>query len=111
MLRLSIQRPGLTDLHDLAGPHHRHAIGDHLDERKVVRDEEIREASLLLQLLHQVENLRADRHVQRRHWFVTYDQLRLEGHRWSAAATIRGTPDHVQPMSSMPLMFDLVVEA
>ena len=54
---------------------------DVLDHRQVVRDEQVGEAELLLQVLEQVDHLRLDRHVERRHRLVADDQLRLDRER------------------------------
>ncbi len=55
------------DLDDAAEVHHRDARRDVLDDREVVRDEEVREAEAALQVLQQVDDLRLHRHVERRH--------------------------------------------
>ena len=39
-----------------------------------MRDEQVRQSVTVLQVLHQVEDLRLDRHVQRRHRLVGHDQ-------------------------------------
>ena len=49
--------------------------------RKIVRDEEIGEMPLALQPLHQIENLRLDRHVERRDRFVGDDEVGIGGER------------------------------
>ena len=48
---------------------------------QVVRDEQVREAELLLQLLQQVDDLRLNRNVQCRHRLVRNDEIRLGGDR------------------------------
>ena len=48
---------------------------------RVVGDEEIGQAELLLQVLQQVDHLGLDRHVERRHRLVADDQLGLDGER------------------------------
>src|SRR5689334_18343648 len=49
-----------------------------LDNRETVSDEEIRQLQLLLQLFEQVDDLCLDTHIQRRHRFITDDELRLD---------------------------------
>ena len=49
--------------------HHGHAVGN----------EEITDAELFLQILHQVENLRLYGHIQRRNGLVADDDLRRYG--------------------------------
>ena len=68
---------GRTDLDDVAPRHHGDAVGDVADDREVVRDEDVGEAELLLQVLHQVDHLRLDRHVERADRLVGDDDLRV----------------------------------
>ena len=51
------------------------------NDGEVVRDEEIGEAELALEVFEQVENLRLDRDVERRYGFVADNELRTEGER------------------------------
>ncbi len=53
------------DLDDAAEVHHADAVGDVVHDREVVRDEEVREPELALQVAHQVQHLRLHRHVER----------------------------------------------
>ena len=48
------------------------------DDREVVRDEQIREVELLLQLLEQVDDLRLDRDVERGDGLVGDDEVRVD---------------------------------
>src|SRR6185437_5891974 len=50
-------------------------------DREVVRNEDIGEAEAVLQVAQQVEDLRADRDVQRRHRLVADDQFWLDRER------------------------------
>ena len=69
------------DLDDLAEVHDRDAIGDVTDEREVVGDEQVRETEVALQRLEQVDDLRADRDVERRDGLVEHDHLWVERER------------------------------
>ena len=69
------------DLDDLAEVHHGYAIGDVANEREVVRDEEVRQREVALQRLEQVDDLCADRHVERRDGLVEDDHLRVQRER------------------------------
>ena len=60
MLRVPVDVFGRTDLDDVPPRHHGNAVGDVTDDREVVRDEDVGEAELLLQVLHQVDHLRLD---------------------------------------------------
>ena len=48
---------------------------------EVVRDEQVREAAVALEVLQQVDDLRLDGHVERRHRLVADDEARLDGER------------------------------
>ena len=61
--------------------HDRDAIADVLDDAHVVGDEDVGEPQLGLERLEQVEHLRLDRDIERRHRLVAHDQLRLEDQR------------------------------
>ena len=52
-------------LDDLAGVHDDDAVGELGDEAEVVRDEDDRGVRLLLRRLHDLDDLRLDRHVER----------------------------------------------
>ena len=81
MQRRGVKVARRRGLDDPAEIHHRNALGDVLDNRQIVGDEEIGEPELLLQVLQQVDDLGLDRHVQRRHRLVADDQLGLDGER------------------------------
>ena len=49
---------------DLAEIHDGYAVADVLDHRQVVRDEQVGEALFALQIHHQIDDLRLDRHVE-----------------------------------------------
>ena len=56
---------GRRSLHHLAEVHHGDPIAEMLHHPKIVGNEEIREAELLLKFSEQVQHLRLDRYVQR----------------------------------------------
>ena len=66
---------------DAAEVHHQHLVGDQLDDREVVRDEDVGDAGLVLQVHQQVQHLRLDRDVERRDRLVGDDDARLEHQR------------------------------
>ena len=51
------------------------------DRAQIVRDEQIRQVPLALQLLQQIQDLRLDRHVERRDRLVGDDEIRVRGER------------------------------
>ena len=63
------------DLDDLAEVHHRDPVGDVLHDAEVVRDEQVGQAELGLQVLQQVDDLRLDRDVERADRLVADDEL------------------------------------
>jgi hypothetical protein len=65
-------------LDDPAAVHHGHAVGDVADDRQVVRDEEVGESALLLEVEQQVQDLHLHRHVERRHGLVEHDEARTD---------------------------------
>ena len=78
MPRRPVQRLGRTDLAQLAQVHHRHPVADLLDQREVVRDEQVAQPELGAQLLQQVEHLGLDQHVERGDRLVAHDQRRVQ---------------------------------
>ncbi len=84
--RIRMARPREQRLHrrllDLAARvHHDHALRGLGDHAEVVRDEHDRGAGALLQLQHQVEDLRLDGDVERRRRLVGDQDRRRAGHR------------------------------
>lgn len=73
---LRVDQVGPADLGDLAQVHHHHPVGDVLDHRQVVGNEEHREIELFPQVLQEVEHGGAQGHVQRRHRLIAHEQLR-----------------------------------
>jgi len=59
-----------------------------LDDGEVVRDEQVREVELVLQVLQQVEHLGADRDIESADGFVEDDQLGVERQRAGDADTL-----------------------
>ncbi len=81
MQRPVVERLLVGDLDQLAQIHHRDAVADVLHHGEVVGDEQIGEAEALLQILQQVDDLRLDRDVERRHRLVADDQVGIDGER------------------------------
>ena len=71
----------LGRLDDLAEVHDHHPVGDVAHDVQVVRDEDVGEAEVALQVLEQVQDLRLHRDVERRDRLVADDQLRVDGER------------------------------
>ena len=78
MERVDVEVVRRSDLDDLAEVHHRDAVGDVADDGEIVRDEQVRQAELGLELLHQVDDLRLDGDVERRDRLVADEKLRVQ---------------------------------
>src|ERR1700730_1701697 len=85
MMWRAVQVLDLGHLDDLAEVHHSDAIADVLHHGEVVGDEDIREPEFALQVLEQVDDLRLDGDVERRHRLITDDELRVQRKRSSDA--------------------------
>ena len=59
-----------------------------------MRNEQIRQTQPLLQIHQQVDDLRLNRNIERRHRFVTDQQLGLHRQRASNADTLPLPPEH-----------------
>ena len=70
--------PGRTLLDDLPVVHHDDPVGERVDDREVVADEQAREAEVALQAAQQFEDRGLHRHVEGRCRLVGDQQLRLE---------------------------------
>ena len=81
MLRRGEERRGRSHLDDLPQIHHRDAAADVLDQPQIVRDEQVGQLQLLLQIHQQVDHLRLHRDVERRDRLVEDDERRVERER------------------------------
>jgi hypothetical protein len=76
--RRLVEAVAVGELGDVAEVHHRDPVGDVPDDREVVRDEQVGEVEVLLEVLEEVDDLGLDGHVERRDRLVEHDQVRLE---------------------------------
>ncbi len=67
-----------SDLDHLAEVHDGDPVADVAHDREVVRDEEVGEVEVVLQVGEQVDDLRLDRDVERRDGLVADDQLWMQ---------------------------------
>ena len=81
MHRSGVEHLLLALLDDPPEIHHRDAVGDMPHHRQIMRDEEVGEAEFALEILQQVDDLRLDRDIERRHRLVEDQHARLEGER------------------------------
>src|SRR2546421_12823571 len=72
---------GVCFFDDLPQIHHENPAADMLYDGKVVRDEQVRQAALLLQVPKQIDDLRLNGNIECAHRLIAYDQLRLDGQR------------------------------
>ena len=73
--------PQRRHLDDVPGVHHRHPVAELRHHPQVVRNQDHRAGPLALQTLQQVDDLRLDRHVQRRGRLVGQQQRRFQRQR------------------------------
>jgi hypothetical protein len=76
--RVVVDLLGRAELDDLPQVHDRDPVGDVTNDAEVVRDEDIREPELVLDVFEQVDDLCLDRDVEGRDRLVGDDQLRLQ---------------------------------
>lgn len=81
VLRVGEQRLALRDLDDAPQTHHRNPLADVADHGEVVRNEQVRDAELRLQIHQQVDHLGLHRDIQSRHRLVPDDQLGVQRQR------------------------------
>ena len=81
MERIREQHFARRDLDDAAAAHHGDLVGDVVDDGEIVRNEEVREPELGLQVLQQVQDLRLDRDVERGYGLVAEHEIGLERER------------------------------
>jgi hypothetical protein len=79
--RRGVDGVGRADLYQLAEVHDADHVGHVPDDGQVVRDEQIRQAVIALQVEHQVQDLRLDRDVKRGHRLVGHDHRRAQHQR------------------------------
>ena len=79
--RLPVQVVGGGELDKAAEVHHADTVGDMADDGEVVGDEHQREVEAILEVDEEVDDLRLDRHVERRDRLVGEDDGRLDGQR------------------------------
>ena len=93
---------GLGQFHDTADVHHRHAIADVSHDTEVVRDEEIRQPKVSLQVEQEIQDLGLHRDIQGRDRLVRDHQSGMQSQcprdadaLTLAAAEGMGEPPHV----------------
>ncbi len=76
MARVGIELLHLRHLDELPEVHHADTVADVLHDGQVVGDEQVCQTELPPQVEQQVQDLRLDRHVERRHRLVADDEIR-----------------------------------
>jgi hypothetical protein len=105
--RLAVDLLASRDLDDFPEVHDRDALTDMFDHSQIVRDEQIGQPKSFLQILKKVDDLRLNRNIQRRYWFVQNQKTGFDRQRprnsyplaLPAGKLMRITPDRfrVQP--------------
>jgi hypothetical protein len=88
MGRSAVECVARPDLAELAEIHHGDSVADVADDRQVVSDEQHRQRESSLAILDQVEDLRLDRHVERRDGLVADEDIGARHERPRDAAGI-----------------------
>src|SRR5258708_2442204 len=78
MKRRAIQLGSVRDLDDLAEVHDCYPVADVPDDREVMRDEDVREVEIPLQLHQQIQHLRLDRHIQSGDRLISHYELWID---------------------------------
>jgi hypothetical protein len=78
VLRPGEDRRGGGELDDPAEVHDRDPVGDVPDDRQLVSDEDHGKTEARDEVVEQIEDLCLDRHVERAHWLVRDQKVRLE---------------------------------
>ena len=78
MLRSAGEGARLALLDDLAEIHDRDRVAHMRHRGQIMRDEQVGEAELGLQIAEQIQDLRPDRHIERRHRLVKHDEARRQ---------------------------------
>ena len=75
MLRTGKQAFGRSQLNHMAEINHHHLISNMTHHRQIVADKHIGQPEFFLQLGQQIQHLRADRHIKRRHRFIQHQNF------------------------------------
>ena len=85
MLRVFEDRAPWTNFNNLPEIHHRHTMTNPLYHGHIVGDKQIRNAEITLEIEQQVDNLPANRNIQRLNGFVGNDHFWIQCQRASNA--------------------------
>ena len=88
MQRVAVKVLVRSDLHQRTQVHDANAIGNHLNNSKVVGDEEVRQVVLLLNITKKIQNLSLNGHVKCRNGLVGHDELGANRKRTGDADTL-----------------------
>jgi hypothetical protein len=81
MSRVANDDSRLGQFDDFTEVHHHYPVAHMLYYRQIMRDKQVGDSSLLLQILKETDNLRLDGHVECADRFVTNDEFRLDRQR------------------------------
>ncbi len=91
---------------DLAEVHDGDLVGDVFDHRHVVGDEHVGKVQPVLEVLHQVEDLRLNGDVERRDGLVAHDELGLQGERPGDADALAPAPVELMRVGRMEAVLE-----
>jgi len=76
-------------LHHITQVHHRKTVGNVFHNPNIMRDNQVANPILVLNVVHQIKNITDGRHIQTRSWFISYQELWVKGQRTGDAHSPR----------------------
>src|SRR5688572_21417439 len=104
MFGIPINRIALGNFHDFAQIHDGYPVADMLDHPQVMRDKQVGQMHLLLQLLQEIDDLRLNRNVQRRYRFIADDKLGTDTERAGDADTLALTAAELMRVTTIMVL-------
>ena len=92
VLRRFVNGTAVGHLDDAAEVHDGDAVAEVFHHSQVVRDEEVGEAEVFLEVVEKIENLRLNGNIQSADWFVAHDKFRGDGQGAGDADTLTLSP-------------------
>ena len=78
MQRMVIDLVRVRKLHHSAQIHHGNTVGNVAYHQQIVRDKEVGQSQLILQLVKHIDDLRLDRNVERGNRLIADDKVRVD---------------------------------
>ena len=78
MLRGCVDHALFSNFYDLTEIHHRHTVRDMPHHGKIMRDEQVGQPHIALQILQQIDDLRLDGDIERRNCLIAHNKARAQ---------------------------------